>query len=303
MAKKRDYITDNGVSVDDLNVLTVYESTDYSMLKFAKENRFIDPSQGKATKQEIDSAEKRIANVIKMMGDYAQKKKHQYAYLFDKNMAIKVGRINGELIIFDGQHRYVAAKQLGIPYYFELLDIDTMEEGIDYMLRRNKTKTQWTFTQYLGVQERCGNIFAKALIEIQKRYNIPPQSMIYFCGKDLHKPEKIMSGTFPTFDIEEMFKVASNIFAIATNLGRTEKERSWYLKDEKFVMLLIIANERGKKEGIDYYEVLFKKTLNINERKIRKPNTFAYYAYKFGLSSMLTKRELKVAQDYEHKHF
>jgi len=71
-----------------------------------------------------------------------------------KYVPILVVRIKGSLFIIDGQNRFLACKELGLPIYYILLP-DDCDEDVMFML--NIDRKNWTLENYLNYWVARGN--------------------------------------------------------------------------------------------------------------------------------------------------
>lgn len=77
--------------------------------------------------------------------------------------------VNSNMEILDGQHRFTAAKELGIGIKYMVVDVDT---SIDALVLLNTNKLPWTpddFAKYFATK---GNRYYKSLIDFAKRHKI-----------------------------------------------------------------------------------------------------------------------------------
>ena len=56
---------------------------------------------------------------------------------------------SGNLTIIDGHHRFEAANQLGIPYYYMVDDTITRKNTVDYLVAIELGTKKWTFSDWL----------------------------------------------------------------------------------------------------------------------------------------------------------
>lgn len=72
--------------------------------------------------------------------------------------------------IIDGQHRFVAAKELGIPFYYMITD-DTIDTA-KVMIVSNTNKRSWTPDDYTHYYAKLNNPYYMGLLDFAKRHDI-----------------------------------------------------------------------------------------------------------------------------------
>jgi len=148
----------------------IKESSDYSLFKLKNDNRDI-------TQSHVDT----LCKEMKIRG-FAPSKSIQ---------------INSNYNIIDGQHRFLAAKKLGIPVLY-IID-DTM----DFLLANKNQRKVITsdFVKYYAVNGR--EDFIK-LSETCKKYNIDSSRGCYLYSDGMTSPTLIQNGKYKFVDLDEV---------------------------------------------------------------------------------------------------
>lgn len=110
--------------------------------------------------------------------------------------------VNENLFIIDGQHRYEAAKSLGLPIYY------IVKKGVTISTARRMNVTQrgWTMMDFAESYAEGGNKNYQQFISMTKKFPNISQSiiMIYMQGGDISRAtENFRSGGFQIDDIGE----------------------------------------------------------------------------------------------------
>lgn len=96
--------------------------------------------------------------------------------------------VNGAMEIIDGQHRFEAAKVLGLPVSYmvaENIDIATAQQ-------LNALQRGWTVMDYARSYSMSGNKDYKLFLELHKQYPIALTVLMYFMtGRIMHAMSKI----------------------------------------------------------------------------------------------------------------
>lgn len=77
--------------------------------------------------------------------------------------------VNNEMQIIDGQHRFVACKEMGLPIKF----VQVQPKRIDNILvSLNTTQKKWNVMDYVAYYAQQGNSHYIRLLQLSKKYNI-----------------------------------------------------------------------------------------------------------------------------------
>lgn len=141
--KENDLMEENSHSIE------VYRSQDFNKFKFREENREIKPFHVQAFK-----------DVLGKQG-------------YDKKEPMKVTQ-EGDII--DGQHRYTACKELNIPFYYTIVEVERAEDFREEVLKFNSIQRPWGLKDFIGSYKN--DPFVKFIIEMNKKYFINEASLI-----------------------------------------------------------------------------------------------------------------------------
>ena len=228
----------------------LFKSTNYVFLKRYVGNRYtlganFEPEL--ISTQELSEAIKRVNTIKRMFSLYASEKHSELPYLFDRNIPVLIAKVNGEFIIVDGQNRVVVCSELNIPFYFRFLDeIKTEADLLSYIKRINYSKTSWSKSQQIGSDARLGNIYAKAILDIERTYKIPISNILYFTmGKESHKTRVDFKTT--EFDIDRANEIAKLIVDTANKCATSEKNSLILRKDNRFTNFVTFIYDKNYK--------------------------------------------------------
>lgn len=123
----------------------IYESTDYSLLKNINSNRMISPTN--------------YNKLVRSM---------------QEEVLVMPICVNEKMEIIDGQHRFLAAKELGKPFYFYI------QEGYkeDQMKRANLVSSNWNKNDFLNMYINQDHPTYRRIKELMDEYGIVISDMI-----------------------------------------------------------------------------------------------------------------------------
>ncbi len=156
------------------------ETNDYKKFKFFNWNREIDESN--------------IKNKIKLI------KQNGY----EPTQPILV---SSKFEIWDGQHRFIACKRLGVPVHFKITD-DMSEERIKMI---NSNTRRWDLTDNITSNAKKGMHEYQFILDIMKDYHLHQTTAIIIATKteitasDIRKIH-ILSGQLNNFMLEQLKK-------------------------------------------------------------------------------------------------
>lgn len=159
-----------------LNGSNLYSTTNYNSLKFYKANRPI---------------RRHIKGIIKSMQTYG-------------NLSVgMVAEVNGVLYIIDGQHRFTACKELGIPFEYKKVVLNDTKDIVSLITSLNSNSKTWSDLDYLHAWSVEGIQTYKDLEEINNEF----KGVSFSNLKDIFgwKPKQFREGTF-NLTREELFK-------------------------------------------------------------------------------------------------
>lgn len=291
MTKKTCSIARELNSIEGVNetINGLFKSTNYDFLKLYKGNRYtlgadFDPEF--ISTQELTEANKRVNGIKTMFKNFAEEKKSSIPYLFDKNIPILITRINGTYIIVDGQNRLVVCRELNIPFYFRFLyGIKNEADLLSYIKRINYTKTSWSKSQQIGSDARMGNIYAKAILDIEHKYQIPVSNILYFTmGKTSHKTKVNFVTT--AFDIERANEIAKLIVSTANKCTTSEKNSLILRKDNRFTNFITYMYDKN------VTILLNRAATKVKVDKIKGAKNIMDYIQAFGLVESLLRKNI-----------
>lgn len=145
----KNQVTSNGIKV----VGRIYETCDYDTFRFEVVNRNIDENQVN-----------RLKKILKENGSFIS--------------PIVVAK---DRTIIDGQHRYHALKELGLPVRF-ILGEETGDLQQD-IIKTNNMRKNWSFTDYLEAYAQMNENYRQALMIVEEFKDIAsPSTLIRFIG-------------------------------------------------------------------------------------------------------------------------
>jgi hypothetical protein len=147
--------------------IIIYKTMDYNKFKFSGLNR-----TPKHFKKIIESIKK---------GDFT-------AY----NPIMVVVMENGDLLIIDGQNRYMACKTLGLPIHFVVSE----EANIEDAPILNNASKNWAGREYVEHFAKMGHIDYIKVLEANKKYGAPLSSIVSVCSCQNLYNEHLKRGTY-----------------------------------------------------------------------------------------------------------
>jgi hypothetical protein len=113
--------------------------------------------------------------------------------------------------IIDGQHRFIACKELGLPIIYEIAD-----EGNDIIITLNTTQRKWNLSDYVNYYSyRFGNINYIRLKQLAEKYNLKPNTiLILLNGYSASTKDKEVKNGSLKFTKDEELTVNNNLSAI-----------------------------------------------------------------------------------------
>lgn len=160
---KKQLTKDNDVFKTNIDVL---KTNNYSLFRFSGLNR--EPKHAKKIVDSINNNDLTMFNPI-----------------------LVTFTEEGYLLIIDGQNRYLACKELGIPIYFILSE----EADIDDAPNLNSASKNWSIEDYIRHYARRGNENYIFLLNLKDKYNAPITSILRFCTNQFNPGYHIKSGT------------------------------------------------------------------------------------------------------------
>ena len=138
--------------------------------------------------------------------------------------------ITKEWIIIDGQHRFLAARDLNIAVEFEVLEGD----HIDKMIHLNSTQSNWTLEDYVNSYAQQNVDCYRKLLKFKEKYDLNLSSAITMFFSAGVRSHNIKNGEILSINpnAEKVAEFISNCDTIAYN------------KDNKFVRAIVAVYDR-----------------------------------------------------------
>lgn len=177
------------MSTNKFTTKNFYESTNYELFRFFDFNRGVNKTHVKKLKGSI--TERGFCGVILVI----------LTAIFDKLPTY---------YILDGQHRFTAAKELGVPFSFELIGVDSPLELAKYMADVNNSSQAWGTNQFLKIWSDMRIKEYSKLLKVEKetKIQITPLVKIY-TGKT--KMDEFRKGNMKFIDEANSDKIVSQI--------------------------------------------------------------------------------------------
>jgi hypothetical protein len=154
-----------------------------------------------------------------------------------KESMLKFGFIPGrpvlvtkEWIIIDGQHRFLAARDLGISVEFEIVEGDF----IDKMILLNSTQSNWTLEDYVNSYAHQNVDCYRKLLKFKEKYELNLSCSIVLLFGSGVKTSDIRKG--------EILKISPNADRMAEYVLNCNTIS--YNKDQKFVRAIVAVYDK-----------------------------------------------------------
>jgi len=220
----------------------IQTTTDYSKFQFCKFNRQIDKGHVKKLVASISAN-----NLLEFC-----------PILVDKNMQI-----------IDGQHRFVAAQEIGVPICYQIKQ-DATDEDIVLLNVSNK---RWVLEDYVNYYARKGNKNYQNIINLSEKYNLSVSIVLNIFGREFDGFKKMKSGTLQILDMKIAENKLEQLTEITELLSRyLTKTSSRFVKNSKFLRSLVVFLSDDE---IDFEE--FKKRVYWRLNTIRVCSTLIEY--------------------------
>ena len=85
--------------------------------------------------------------------------------------------VNQQMVIIDGQHRFLACQQLGLPIYYQVSDVDMSKA----MINLNMNQTIWRLWDYVESWAESGFECYKELVNFRNKYKFTPSVCLSIC--------------------------------------------------------------------------------------------------------------------------
>ncbi len=145
--------------------------------------------------------------------------------------------VTKEFVIIDGQHRFLAAKDLGIEIEFEILQGDYVEK----MIKLNSTQSNWSLEDYVNSYASQNVDCYRKLLKFQEKYDLSLSSAItLFFGAGV-KSAHVKRG--------DVLKIRANAEQIADFILNCNSVS--YNKDNKFVRAVVSVYDKLTKSQLN----------------------------------------------------
>jgi hypothetical protein len=144
--------------------------------------------------------------------------------------------ITKEWVIIDGQHRFLAAKELGISVEFEIVE----GNYIDKMILLNSTQSNWTLEDYVNSYAQQNIDCYRKLLKFKEKYDLSLSSAITMFFVVGVKSDGIRKGEILKInpDADKIAEFVLNCNTIAYN------------KDNKFVRAIVMVYNKLTKSQL-----------------------------------------------------
>jgi hypothetical protein len=162
--------------------------------------------------------------------------------------------INNDGIIIDGQHRFLAAKDLGIEVEYEMLSGDYIEK----MIKLNSTQSNWTLEDYINSYAIQNVDCYRKLLKFQEKYDLSLSSSITILFGAGIKSTHIRKG--------EVIKTKDNADVIANFILNCNTIS--YNKDHKFIRAVVSVYDKLTKSQLNKLKsrlIIIPKLSNSND--------------------------------------
>jgi hypothetical protein len=162
--------------------------------------------------------------------------------------------ITKEGVIIDGQHRFLAAKDLDIDVEFEILEGDYIEK----MIQLNCTQSNWTLEDYINSYAIQNIDCYRKLLKFQEKYDLSMSSAIAILFGAGIKSSDIRKG--------DNIKIKSNAEAVAEFILNCNTIA--YNKDHKFIRAIVNVYDKLTKSQLNRLKsrlIIVPKLSNTND--------------------------------------
>ena len=194
--------------------MKIYSTKDYSRFSFLDNNRIVKSSH-------VDMLKKSIKNID-----------------LTKYNPIKV---DANLRIIDGQHRFHACMELGLPIYYVVDDDDDAEQA---MINCNKINKKWEMMDWLRYRaNKNGGCYKQLLDFVQQTCTTISNAMVIFPAKAINAAT-LRAGTTD-------FGINENAFDIVHFLQSSEVKMLSFRNTRAFNLAIRIAFDEYSKRQMD----------------------------------------------------
>lgn len=167
--------------------------------------------------------------------------------------------VNKKMEIIDGQHRYAACRQLGLPINYVMHNNGSADS--DLIIDLNQNQTNWSLHTYVLHWAREGVKFHQVVMDFENRYHFGITNSLEICAAG-HKPAKSIRGGENLAINDKREQVAEFVVSVSTLP---------FYKSLHFISAIKHLIKKGKKEDI-------KKLLKHHMTIRQQPSRNAYLA-------------------------
>ena len=202
------------------------KTKDYSLFSFLDNNRSVKRSHVEGLKKKIKETDMTMCNPI---------------------------TVDADMRIIDGQHRFYACKELGLPIYYNFLKNDVDPEQAMIML--NQTSKKWEMMDWLRYRaNKNGGCYKMLLDFIQQTGTTISNAMVIYPGKAINAAT-LRAGTTD-------FGVNEKAFDIVHFLQSEDVKELSFRNTRAFNLAIRIAFDEYSKRQMDK---LKRKILRVNQ--------------------------------------
>jgi hypothetical protein len=140
-------------------------------------------------------------------------------------------------VIIDGQHRFLAAKELGIEVEYQMLDGDYLEK----MIQLNSTQSNWSLEDYVNSYASQNVDCYIKLLKFQEKYDLSLSSAItIFFGSGVN------SSTIRKGEVIKIRRNSEGIIEYILNCNTIP-----YNKDNKFIRAIVSVYDKLSKTQLN----------------------------------------------------
>jgi hypothetical protein len=111
--------------------------------------------------------------------------------------------VTHDMKVLDGQHRFIACKEMGIPIKYEIVDLKKMD---NILVDLNNTQKKWNVSDYVVYYSQQGNSHYTRLLQLSGEYNISISAVCSIAGDCVQggkDTDIIKAGNFKFPDYEQ----------------------------------------------------------------------------------------------------
>jgi len=142
--------------------------------------------------------------------------------------------VDGDYHIIDGQHRFLAIKELGHPIPYETIGGDTINKA----MALNANQQQWQMIDYITSHANQGNDNYRKVLKFNEKFNLGIIPSLFICFGTHYKSAKVKKGDHYDY-VEDAEQIAEYIDSL---------EDVPFKKSKSFVFAIINLYRKTKPE-------------------------------------------------------